>query len=133
MPKALGIHVIGVGFGESVVLELPNGRIGVIDCCAPRLKASSREERLRANPTLRFLVNDLRATALAFLGFTHPHEDHGRGLSHLLEEFHGRIERIWVFHGFHDVALERHFRARKEEVGRRLPGKRLLDSADALD
>jgi hypothetical protein len=111
MGKALGVHVLGQGFGESVVLEMPNGAIGVIDCFAPQLKATTREERLQANPTLRFLVHELKAERLAFVAFSHPHEDHGRGLSHLLEEFRNRIDEIWVFRAFQSNELERHMKA----------------------
>ena len=87
MSDTLGINILGGGFGESIVLELPNGKVGVLDCFSARLKAATSKERVESNPTLRFLVNELRAKSLAFLGFPHPHEDHGRGLSHLLEEF----------------------------------------------
>jgi beta-lactamase superfamily II metal-dependent hydrolase len=128
MARALGIHVIGAGFGESIVVEMPNGRVGVIDCFAGRLQAKTRQDRLDANPTLRFLVNDLKADSLAFVGFTHPHEDHGRGLSHLLTEFAGKIERIWVFQACGFSALERHFRALRE--GKlRLPIEKILEES----
>jgi hypothetical protein len=111
MSSVLGVHVLGQGFGESVVLEMPNGAVGVIDCFAAQLKASTREERLEANPTLRFLIEELQAERLAFVAFSHPHEDHGRGLSHLLEEFRGRIGEIWVFRAFASIDLERHMMA----------------------
>jgi hypothetical protein len=112
MNDPLGIHVIGLGFGESVVVQMPNGGVGVIDCFAPRLDASTSEERLDANPTLRFLVNELRAPRLAFVAFSHPHEDHGHGLRHVLEHFRGRIDEVWVFRALEDLNLERHMRAR---------------------
>jgi hypothetical protein len=111
MSGLLGIHVLGQGFGESIVLQMPNGSVGVIDCFAPRLKATTRTERLAANPTLRFLAEELRAERLAFLAFSHPHEDHGRGLSHILEEFRGRIDEIWIFRAFQSIDLERHMMA----------------------
>jgi hypothetical protein len=104
---------------------MPNGRVGVIDCFAARLSASTREERLDANPTLRFLVNELKAERLAFVGFSHPHEDHGHGLRHILEEYRGRIDEVWVFRAFHSIYLERHMRARLVG-GHRLPIEILL-------
>src|SRR5688500_14036107 len=105
MAGALGIHVIGEGFGESIVLEMPGGKVGVIDCFCRRLKARSAPERLAANPTLRLLRGRLRATRLAFVALTHPHEDHGRGLSHLLEDYSNRIDEVWMFVGFELVYL----------------------------
>lgn len=110
MGKTLGIHILGRGFGESIVLQMPNGGVGVIDCFAPRLKAATSAERLEANPTLRFLKK-LGPSSLAFVGFTHPHEDHGRGLSHLLEEFRGRIRELWVFRAYNFIHLERYMKA----------------------
>jgi hypothetical protein len=125
MSNPLGIHVIGRGFGESVVLQMPNGRVGVIDCFAARLDARTHEERLDANPTLRFLADELKAERLAFVAFSHPHEDHGHGLRHILEEYRGRIDELWVFRAFHNIYLERHMKARL--VGRRrLPVETLL-------
>jgi hypothetical protein len=111
MGKPLGVHVLGQGFGESIILEMPNGGVGVIDCFAPQLKATTRAERLQANPTLRFLIQELKAERLAFVALSHPHEDHGRGLTHILEEFRGRIDEIWVFRAFLSIDLERHMKA----------------------
>ena len=107
MQDALGVHVFGRGFGESIVLEFPNGRVGLIDCFSPQLTIPEGQTRLSVNPVLRFLKNELRAESLAFVGLTHPHEDHGRGLSHVLEEYRGRIGQIWMFQGFQSLYLER--------------------------
>jgi hypothetical protein len=109
--RLLSIHVLGGGFGESIVLCLPNGKVGVIDCFSASLKAPDSEARLNANPTLRFLKECTRASRLAFVALTHPHEDRGRGLSHILEEYRDRIDEIWIFDAFQDIALERYFSA----------------------
>ena len=126
MAAALGIHLIGAGIGESIVIELPNGRIGVIDCYCSRLSASTSEERLDANPTLRFLDDHLHAESLAFIALTHPHEDHGRGLSQILEHYQNRIEQIWIFETYQDECLCRYFRTLLESK-RRLPVEELLN------
>jgi hypothetical protein len=107
MQAAFGIHVFGRGFGETIVLEFPNGGVGLIDCFSPQLSIPDGQTRLSVNPVLRFLKNELRAESLAFVGLTHPHEDHGRGLSHVLEEYRGRIGQIWMFQGFQSLYLER--------------------------
>ncbi len=110
--RVLGVHLIGRGFGESIILELPDGEVGVIDCCSPlRLAKASRTERIRINPTLKFLHDALKAKKLAFLGFTHPHEDHGSGLSHLLEHFGDKIKQFWLFDVFFLLELGNYFRA----------------------
>lgn len=105
----LGVHVLGGGFGESIILQLPSGKVGVIDCWSTRIKVASRAERLQANPTLRFLVQELRAADLAFVGLTHPHEDHGRGLSQVLAEYQDHVEQVWIFKGYQSSALQRFY------------------------
>jgi len=78
--KRLEIHVFGAAKGESIVLRLPSGQWGVVDCYSGSLKDSSK------NPVLTFLTNR-GIDHLAFLCMTHPHDDHYRGMSHLLERF----------------------------------------------
>jgi hypothetical protein len=74
---------MGPGIGESIVLQLPCGGWGVVDCYdTPE------------SGTLRFLrgknVNDLK-----FFCLTHPHEDHYLGAYKLFEHYSGRIEYVW--------------------------------------
>ncbi len=82
----LAIHVFGAGKGESIVLNLPNGKWGVVDCFA----GSSADTR--TNPVLRFL-RDQGVEQLEFLCLTHPHDDHYKGMSHLLEAF--PVQYFW--------------------------------------
>ena len=79
-PAKLTIHVFGAGKGESIVLRLPDGRWGVVDCFA----GSSTDPA--TNPILRFLREN-QVEELEFLCLTHPHDDHYKGMSHLLEAF----------------------------------------------
>ncbi|MBC8230091.1 MBL fold metallo-hydrolase [bacterium] len=88
--KLLGIHVIGSGKGESILLELPNGECGIVDCFSPSLT------KKHLNQTLRLLA-DFDVTRLRFICLTHPHEDHFRGITHLLETYQENIEEFWVF------------------------------------
>jgi len=125
MAAALEIHVFGHGFGESIVVKLPQGSVVVIDSLCTDLEASSREERLRSNPVLHFLVEEIEAERIALLVFTHPHDDHGRGLSHILEEYTERIDQICTFPGFDSIELIDHFSALRESVCR-LPVERIL-------
>jgi hypothetical protein len=86
----LSVHVIGAGKGESIILQMPNGQWGVVDCYARVIKDPL------TNPTLRFLRRN-GVEQLLFLCLTHPHEDHFRGITHLLDEYEGRIGEIWRF------------------------------------
>lgn len=86
----LEIHVLGGSKGESIVLRLPNGSWGVVDCYA-----KSVDDRTM-NPTLCFL-KEHEVSELEFLCLTHPHDDHYRGMSHLLEEY--PVKHFWRFQG----------------------------------
>jgi hypothetical protein len=125
MPNTLGIDIIGSGFGESIVLRMPNGKVGVIDCCSRVLRASDSAARRNGNATLRYVRDKLKVDRLAFIGLSHPHEDHGRGLSHFLLEYRDHIDEIWIFDAFQDISLERYFKA-LFDAKRRLPIERLL-------
>lgn len=88
------VYVIGSGSGESVVIELlhPDGGStwGVVDCCAASI---SNQE---CNWTLRFL-RDKRVSRLAFCCLTHPHEDHVRGMHHLLEHAGIEVDNVYLY------------------------------------
>jgi hypothetical protein len=76
----LNVHVFGASQGESLILELPDAKWGVIDCFASALSDPA------ANPTYKFLESR-KVKELEFLCLTHPHDDHFRGMSQLLESF----------------------------------------------
>jgi hypothetical protein len=125
MDGVLAVHLIGAGVGESIVLEFPNGNVGVVDCFSPRLKVGSVEDCMDVNPTLRFLVEDLHADSLAFIALTHPHEDHARGLSYLLQYFKDAIGEIWIFPAYQENYLDNYFKALFKNK-RKLPCEKLF-------
>lgn len=84
----LEVHVLGGSIGESIILKLPSGEWGVIDCYARSLRDPS------ANATLSFLQKN-GVKELAFLCLTHPHDDHFRGMSQVLASL--RVRCFWRF------------------------------------
>lgn len=84
----LRIHVIGSGFGESIVVGLPDGQWGVIDCYSPDLWTPE------SNPSLQILSGIDR---LLFLCLTHPDDDHIMGVSQIIERFADKIDNLWQF------------------------------------
>jgi hypothetical protein len=91
--QLLELHVLGGRKGESTVIRLPrdsHGKVrwGVVDCYSRNLADPT------ANPTVRFL-QQAGVSELEFLCLTHPHDDHYRGMSHLLEHF--TVRRFWQF------------------------------------
>src|SRR5262249_18417566 len=104
------VHVLGAARGESIILRLPHGGWGVVDCCA----GSSTDPG--QNDTLRFL-REQGATELEFLALTHPHDDHYRGMSHLLEAFPVRF--FWRSNGLsgsHLIRLIAYLRVEAESL-----------------
>lgn len=86
--ELLEIHVLGSSIGESIVLKLPDGKWGVIDCYASSLKDAS------TNSTLSFL-RERGVSELEFLCLTHPHDDHFRGMSQILQQM--IVREFWRF------------------------------------
>ena len=85
--STLSIHVLNVGDGDSIVVELPeeNGIHThlVIDC-------------YRADKTIKYL-EALQATKLRLMVATHPHYDHIAGLKRVLKAFTTpkEVEQFW--------------------------------------
>ena len=84
----LEVHLLGGGKGESVVLKLPDGQWGVVDCYSGSVTNPD------ANPTTQFL-RSRGVTTLLFVCLTHPHDDHFLGMVKLIEEF--RPREFWRF------------------------------------
>ena len=95
----LNILVYGPGEGEAIVIQLPDGQLGVVDgCCEPKRKGMPNgnpvHELLHEIALYRKVSPDeLRVN---FVAVTHPHEDHYRGVGRLLHHFGGRVDRIWT-------------------------------------
>ncbi len=77
--QRLEIYIFGGTIGESTVVRLPSGRWGVIDCYSPSIRDRNR------NPVRTFLAAR-NVSVIEFLCLTHPHHDHFRGMSHLLDD-----------------------------------------------
>jgi beta-lactamase superfamily II metal-dependent hydrolase len=87
---SIGVHVIGPGYGESVIVEFPDGTAGVVD--------AHRQPGSRRFPAVEFLHSErrrLRVRPLRFVVVTHPHADHCLGINELIDEF--RPEKLMVF------------------------------------
>jgi len=79
----LKVHFRSVGIGDNIILEFPNGRVGLIDC-----NRCWRE-------CLNFLENQLHAEVLEFVVGTHPDFDHIGGLQNILEHYEGQVNQFW--------------------------------------
>ncbi len=87
------IHVLNVGLGDSIILELPDNNWGVVDCC----RTSGQIEP----PALTFLKDKERnIEKLKFVCLTHPHSDHFHGMLDILEYFGAEKRGIEYFWGF---------------------------------
>lgn len=93
-PGLLGVHVLGPGYGESVILEFPDKTVGVIDVF---------REPQGAVPVIDFLEKHFDRPTVRFIAVTHPHADHCVGLSDLVDRY--RAEEFFVFDTFQDASL----------------------------
>ncbi len=85
------IHVLNVGFGDTIVVELPANeqglrRYGLVDCC--------RAEKLRAYLERLAAVRPAEKR-LVFLCATHPHADHIRGIPSFLKDPTYQPQEFW--------------------------------------
>lgn len=90
--EIIRVAVFGPGYGESIVINIPQIGWGVIDSC---LKKVHNEN---INPALRYLKQN-NASSIAFLILSHPHKDHYEGLDQIIDEYVGRIDRICYYSG----------------------------------
>lgn len=90
-PQDLAIHVLNVGFGDTIVVELPaNGqglrRHGLVDCCQADKARAYLEQLAALRPAEQ---------RLAFICATHPHADHIAGILPFLEDPDYRPQEFW--------------------------------------
>ena len=108
----LRIYLYGATRGESIALELPNGKWGVVDCFASSLASPV------TNPVYA-LLKAKNVDQIEFLCLTHPHADHFIGMSHLLRDF--TVRQFWTFCGLDPTdfrLLRTYFQAEADQAGR---------------
>lgn len=79
--KPLKIKIFNVGHGDCILLEFPNGELGLIDSQIPR--------GLKSCPAIELIE---KKKHLKFLCLTHPHSDHFRGMLQILENSQIKID-----------------------------------------
>ncbi|HSN57294.1 MAG TPA: hypothetical protein VLT32_21680 [Candidatus Sulfomarinibacteraceae bacterium] len=89
-PTDLVVHILNVGFGDAILLELPTDRrgrnmLGIVDCNNGS-KMVDYITKLRG-------VRDF--DGVAFICATHPHLDHVRGIGQLLTNPLTRPDEFW--------------------------------------
>ena len=88
-------HILNVGHGDTIIVELPrdkDGRklLGIVDCCSQTktLKYIDRLRKERAN-------NGIVFDGVAFVCATHPHYDHIRGIEKILRTDSTKPDEFW--------------------------------------
>jgi hypothetical protein len=105
----LGVHAIGAGYGETIVIDFPDGSRGVIDpFCGDR--DLTAENRADVHPIIRFLGP---SPSLRFVALTHPHADHCMGFSHFIEHFAANIHELWLPDGWNEIRGRKYLAALK--------------------
>lgn len=102
----VSVIVYGPGYGESIIIHIPEVGWGVVDSCL------SKNKRTSQNPALDYL-KEKNVERLSFIVLTHPHEDHYHGLAEIVDYYLGRIDRICFYSG-NGIREYREYLARKE-------------------
>jgi beta-lactamase superfamily II metal-dependent hydrolase len=116
--------VLSASQGESVILGLPGGGWGVIDCYASSLSDPT------TNQTLNFL-DERGIDTLEFLCLTHPHEDHFRGMSQILRA--KEVRAFWHYAGVGPAGLYRRVREYLRKDASRGGDAATIEEAAELD
>ena len=109
MTSSFDIHIFGDGSGETILLEFENNKFGIVDFGYKNfINWFDQHIRDRSKPIIEFLL------------WTHPHDDHTRYLSNLLDYLIDKNLKIKSFFRFPfnkfrnlstliDVALEQKY------------------------
>ncbi len=90
LPSDLVVHVLNVGFGDAILLELPTtadgeNLLGVVDC----YKGAKMLDYIKALQPIRPF------DGVAFICATHPHLDHVAGIKTLLQDPLTKPREFW--------------------------------------
>ncbi len=90
-PEDLVFHILNVGFGDSIVVELPEDEhgqrsYGIVDCCKYDKTNDYLDKLVHKRPGDR---------KLKFICATHPHIDHIRGIKKFIESPSTRPAKLW--------------------------------------
>lgn len=116
--RKMVVYVIGPGFGESVVVSLPDGKWLVVDCY------SGDSDNLTQDVLLT-----LGCKAIDLLVITHPDVDHIAGADQLIARF--PVSRMWRYPGSGTLNDLLPNLVRRDKGDKRL--KRLNDALIAMD
>jgi len=98
LPKEdeLEISIFGPGYGESIVLHIPQVGWGIIDSCVQKFGNTT------IIPTLEYLLNIIKPSfpKLAFVILTHPYQAHCEGLDKIIKEYPGGVDRVCRHDGY---------------------------------
>ena len=87
---ALDIYVFNCGHGDTILIRLPDGRWGMVDCFLP-LEAGVRDRFFE-------FVKTKGIQTLTFIFQTHPHHDHFHGMEAVIEYFLAKGQKIERYH-----------------------------------
>jgi beta-lactamase superfamily II metal-dependent hydrolase len=103
--RKLTVYLFNVGQGDNILLRLPNGEYGIIDCHydAPNLN-QTEPPALTYLKKVRRRLNPATPLVLSFICISHPDTDHVMGVSDLLnwiknKENKARLKNLWLFPG----------------------------------
>ncbi|MEL6625935.1 MAG: hypothetical protein AAFQ92_10460 [Bacteroidota bacterium] len=97
----LKVYTFNVSQGDHILMHLPDGSFGIIDCF---FHTPMRQEELPALSVLRYLHQQFphKPPRIAFIYISHPDHDHLKGITDLLDWVEAndiQVEYFWWFGG----------------------------------
>lgn len=102
--QELSVAVFGPGSGEAILIQLPDGQMGVVDGCR-----EPSDPQTGVGDPVHQILKVMNIQQLAFVCMTHAHDDHYRGLATLLRAYSDRITHVW-WGGERELKFERRWR-----------------------
>ncbi|MDB4890489.1 MAG: beta-lactamase domain protein [Gemmatimonadetes bacterium] len=117
------VSVTGGGNGESILMNVGNALIGIVDSCAAVAEGGSSVRR-----AIDSLLSAQTNVAFGFIVLTHPHLDHFEGMDRLYAEYGKDVIRACLFQGTTELELSELFNKREKQPQRSARAYRFFKS-----
>jgi hypothetical protein len=114
----IAVSVLGTGSGESIVVNICDKFIGIVDCCEELLPPNAHDWH---SGVLGTILSQCHDPVFGFVLLTHPHLDHFAGMERVYRALGGSARRISLFQGITEYELIELFRIQQTipEIGAR--------------
>lgn len=109
------VSVVGTGRGESIILNICQRFVGIVDSCEEILPQNASNWRMGL---MKHALSACIEPVFGFVLLTHPHYDHFAGMERIFRVLQDRALRIVLFQGTTEYELAEIFRAQQAVADR---------------